>query len=104
MTKFVILTTQRSGSTVLTRTLDKHPEIFCAGEIFLEAKAGVHHPEWHFSPWRIVGKKQSKLNKAINYINLKLNAIKHIKAFYADAQGINAKGFKLMYSHTKSAP
>jgi hypothetical protein len=104
MTKFVILTTQRSGSTVLTRTLDEHPEIFSAGEIFLETKAGVHHPEWHFPAWSIVGKKQSKLNKVVNYVNLKLNAVKHIKAFYADEQEANAKGFKLMYSHIKSAP
>jgi hypothetical protein len=104
MTKFVILTTQRSGSTVLTRTLDEHPEIFCAGEIFLEAKAGMHHPEWHFPAWSIVGKKQSMLNKVVNQVNLKLNAVKHLKAFYADGQGANAKGFKLMYSHIKSAP
>src|SRR3954464_11657072 len=105
MTKFVILTTQRSGSTVLTRTLDEHPEIFCAGEIFLETKKGMHHPEWHFPTWSIVDKKQSKLNKVINYVNLKLNAIKHIKAFYADApECLRAKGFKLMYSHIKSTP
>src|SRR3954453_3667475 len=104
MTKFVILTTQRSGSTVLTRTLDEHPEIFCAGEIFLETNAGMHHPEWHFPSWGIVGKKQSRLNKVVNHVNLKLNAVKHIKAFYADSQGAKAKGFKLMYSHIKSAP
>ena len=104
MTKFVILTTQRSGSTVLTRTIDEHPEVFCAGEVFLESKAGMHHPEWHFPAWSIVGKKQSKVNKMVNYLNLKLNAIKHIKVFYSSAEGARAKGFKLMYSHIKSAP
>ncbi len=104
MTRFTILTTQRSGSTVLTRTLDEHPEIFCAGEIFLESKKGVHHPEWHFPAWSITSKKQSKINKLVNYANLKLNAVKHIKSFYADAEGAKAKGFKLMYSQIKSAP
>lgn len=105
MTKFVILTTQRSGSTVLTRTLDEHSEIFCAGEIFLESNAGVHHPEWHFPNWSVTGKKQSKLNKLVNWTNLRLNAVKHIKSFYGDLPGgTKAKGFKLMYSHVKSAP
>ena len=104
MTKFVILTTQRSGSTVLTRTLDEHPEIFCAGEVFMETKTGMHHPEWHFPEWSIISKKGSKLNKVVNYVNFKLNAVNHIKAFYANSQGAKAKGFKLMYSHIKSAP
>lgn len=104
MTRFIILTTQRTGSTVLTRTLDEHPDIFCAGEIFLESKTGVHHPEWHFPNWSISSKKQSKINKLVNYTNLKLNAVKHIKSFYANQAGAQAKGFKLMYSHIKSAP
>lgn len=104
MTRFVILTTQRSGSTVLTRTLDEHPDIFCAGELFHESKAGVHHPEWHFPNWKLVGIKGSKLNKLINYPNLKLNAAKHLQTFYKDDGTVKAKGFKLMYSHIKSAP
>src|SRR4051794_15794370 len=104
MTKFVILTTQRSGSTVLTRTLDEHPEILCAGELFLDTKPGVHHPEWHFPAWSIVGKNGFKLNKVVNYLNLKLNAARHLNSFYADAQGVKAKGFKLMYSQVRSAP
>ncbi len=104
MTRFVILTTQRSGSTVLTRTLDEHPDIFCAGEIFHESKANIHHSEWHFPNWKIWGGKQSKLNKLVNYPNLKLNAAKHVKKFFADEDSIKAKGFKLMYSHIKQAP
>ena len=104
MTRFVILTTQRSGSTVLTRTLDEHPDIFCAGELFHESKAGVHHPEWHFPNWKLVSGKQSKLNKLVNYPNLKLNAAKHLQKFYKDDSTVKAKGFKLMYSHIKSSP
>lgn len=104
MTRFVILTTQRSGSTVLTRTLDEHPDIFCAGELFHESKKGVHHPEWHFPNWKLVSGKGSKLNKLINYPNLKLNAARHLQKFYKDDGTAKAKGFKLMYSHIKSAP
>ena len=104
MTRFVILTTQRSGSTVLTRTLDEHPDIFCAGEIFHESKAQIHHAEWHFPNWKLVPGKQSKVNRLVNYPNLKLNAVKHLKKFYNDSDGSEAKGFKLMYSQMKQAP
>ena len=34
MIKFSILTGGRTGSTFLVRTLNRHPEIFCAGEFF----------------------------------------------------------------------
>lgn len=37
MTKFIVFTTPRTGSTLLVKSLDTHPEIFCAGEIFLLA-------------------------------------------------------------------
>lgn len=104
MTCFVIFTTQRSGSTVFTRTLDEHPDIFCAGEIFHESKRNVHHAEWHFPAWKLVNSQGSKLNKLINYPNLKLNAIPHLKRFFKDDNTAKAKGFKLMYSHIKNAP
>ena len=104
MTCFVILTTQRSGSTVFTRTLDEHPDIFCAGEIFHESKRNVHHPEWHFPAWRLVNSRGSGLNKLINYPNLRLNAVPHLRKFFKNDDTAEAKGFKLMYSHIKNAP
>lgn len=41
-TRFVILSEARSGTSLLTETLDSHPEITCHGEVF--------HPDpaWHF--------------------------------------------------------
>ena len=53
---FFILTAPRSGSTVLTRTLDQHPEIFCAGELFHPGD-DIYHPEWHFRFWGTKKKK-----------------------------------------------
>jgi LPS sulfotransferase NodH len=47
MKEFIILTRQRTGSSLLIRSLDEHPNIFCAGEIFLHAK-GIHHTEMQF--------------------------------------------------------
>jgi hypothetical protein len=106
MNKFIIFTTQRSGSTVLSRTLDEHPEIFCAGELF-QTSEEIHHPEWHFSSWGLNSKSHlvQRLNKIINYPNLRFCSIPHVKQFYAtNEKGEKAKGFKLMFTHIKTAP
>jgi len=106
MERFIIFTTQRSGSTVLTRTLDEHPEIFCAGEIFHEIN-DIHHPEWHFPSWALSEKSKTlrKFDKIINYPNQRLKAIPHVKKFYAATEkGEGARGFKLMVSHIRTMP
>jgi LPS sulfotransferase NodH len=106
MERFIIFTTQRSGSTVLTRTLDEHPEIFCAGELFHEIN-DIHHPEWHFPSWALSEKNKTlrKFDKVINYPNLRLRALPHIKKFYGAAEpGEKARGFKLMVSHMRTMP
>jgi hypothetical protein len=106
MTRFIIFTTQRSGSTVLTRTLDEHPEIFCAGELF-QTSEEMYHPEWHFSSWGLNSKSHAvqRLNKVINYPNLRFRSIPHTKKFYAtNEKGERARGFKLMFTHIKTAP
>lgn len=106
MTSFIIFTTQRSGSTVLTRTLDQHPEVLCAGELFHEINR-IYHPEWHFPFVGITAKNKQLRNigKIMNYPNLLFRAISHIKKFYqADSKDENARGFKLMYSQIKCMP
>lgn len=106
MTNFIIFTTQRSGSTVITRTLDAHPQIFCAGEL-LQTSNDIHHPEWHFPSrgFDSTSHAVQRLNKLINYPNLKFRVIPHIRKFYgANAKGEKARGFKLMFTHIKTAP
>lgn len=106
MTKFVIFTTQRSGSTVLTRTLDEHPEIFCAGELF-QTSTEIHHAEWHFPSWGFDSKSFTvlKLNKIINYPNMRFRSVPHLEKFYSgNAKGESARGFKLMFTHMRTAP
>lgn len=106
MTRFIIFTTQRSGSTVLTRTLDAHPEIFCAGEL-LQTSNDIHHPEWHFPSWGIDSTSHAvqRVNKLINYPNLKFRVIPHIKRFFATvSKGEKARGFKLMFTHIRNTP
>ena len=84
MINFIIFTTQRSGSTVLARTLDKHPEISCAGELF-QASKEIHHPEWHFASSGFNSKNHTvqRLNKIINYPNIRFRSMPHIKKFFA---------------------
>ena len=106
MINFIIFTTQRSGSTVLARTLDKHPEIFCAGELF-QASKEIHHPEWHFASSGFNSKNHAvqRLNKIINYPNIRFRSMPHIKKFFAaNEKGEKARGFKLMFTHIKTAP
>ena len=105
MTKFIIFTTQRSGSTVLTRTLDELPDVFCAGEL-LQTSNDIHHPEWHFPSWGSDSNSHvvQRINKLINFPNLRFRVIPHIKKFYnANAKGEKARGFKLMFTHIKTA-
>jgi hypothetical protein len=47
MTRAIILTTQRSGSTFLEDALERHPEVKCYGEILI-AGNNTHVPKWLF--------------------------------------------------------
>ena len=53
MTKAIILTTQRSGSTFLVECLESHPEVFCLGEML--AGGHVWVPNWVYR-WRYAKK------------------------------------------------
>src|SRR6478736_2724451 len=98
MTKFIIFTTQRSGSTVLTKTLDEHPQVFAAGELF-HTNEKIHHPEWHFTFINYLGKGKArgllmKMNKALNKLSIKKRITKHIDAFFnAKNKNEKARGF-----------
>lgn len=102
---FFILTAPRSGSTVLTRTLDQHPEIFCAGEIF-HPSGETYHSEWQFP---FIGKKSKKglsrkLFAATNYIKGYLTGAAHINRFYETRDAKQVRGFKLMNRHVTDFP
>ena len=105
MEQFIILSVPRSGSTVLARTLDSHPEIFCAGELF-NVSGNIYHPEFHFPSWGFNTKIHfiQTINRFIDYPNQRLRAIPHIKKFYsANSKHEKARGFKLMYSNVNKA-
>ncbi len=101
MTRFIVFTTPRTGSTLLVKSLDTHPEIFCAGEIFLLGGTQFHG-ECSFHFWRLPLPK--KLIYLLNFPNMWLNLKSFLNHFFAPKNGIHAKGFKLMHFQTAYMP
>lgn len=103
LNKFVIITLPRSGSTVLVKTLDKHPKIFCAGELFY-FHGKIYHPECQFPFWkiRILG---NKMNYLLNFPNVILRLKRFMdNFFYKQKTEYKAVGFKMMYQHILYMP
>jgi LPS sulfotransferase NodH len=92
---FVIVATQRTGSTLLVRSLDASQQVFCAGEIF-RAGPRVHHPEYRF-PETLMGSR-SLARLELGFIQ-KVRVKRHLKWLFSTAgAGVRAVGFKLMIS------
>ncbi len=101
--KFVIITLPRSGSTVLVKTLDMHPQIFCAGELFY-FPGKIYHTECQFPFWRIKA-LGNKINYLINFPNVLIRLGRFMNSFYNHQKpGYKAVGFKLMYQHILYMP
>lgn len=103
MTKFVVFTTPRTGSSLLIKTLDTHPEIFCAGELFF-FKGDIYHTEYQYPFWHFPF--SAKLNYLINYPKIFLTLNNFLNKFYHknNTGSIKAKGFKLMHFQTYYTP
>jgi hypothetical protein len=99
--EFAVLSSQRTGSTLLVRSLDAHPELFVAGELF-HYGAGIHHPEYRFRYLKTgFGRADLFLNKSLSQGRIPA----HLERFYSAAgQGVRAVGFKLMLSQIKWNP
>ena len=99
--KFVVLTSQRTGSTLLTRSLDSSSRIFCAGELFRRGQ-GIHHLEHQF-PFELLG--SVKLGKLCDTFASRFRIRRHLGNFYlAAGVGVEAVGFKLMVSQLRRYP
>src|SRR6476620_4205966 len=97
MTKFVILTLPRTGSTLLSKSLNKHPEIFCDDEIFHFSFRGYFSPnQFRFLKIRLLPKKVSYV---INYPFTLLKLQGYLNKYFTNktGEGFKARSFKLMY-------
>ena len=93
--KFVLISTQRSGSTFIRTSLDSHPKIQCIGETFLP-RYGVPLSFRHF----VAGKHLRSLR---NWLDRRRLVFEYLDQLYA-LPGVEATGFKFMYSQARRIP
>lgn len=96
MQKFIIISTQRSGSSLLVTTLASHPEIECFREIFLEENV---KPDSYTSFSRA-----SILRKLQHWFCRRRLVEGYLAQFLGKVEGCEAVGFKFMYSQDKLLP
>jgi len=95
MIKFVILSTQRSGSAFMVTSLTSHPDIHCYREVFLPTNP---KPET-YRTYRL----QSLPRKMAHLFQRKQLIDNYLTSLYADDQ-VKALGFKFMYSQAEKLP
>jgi len=107
MTRFVILTTQRSGSVMLIQSLSSHPDIVCFGEIFLHgARYGrnmsVPPGRENFLYEEFI--RVTSLRRLRSIIAPRGCAAEFLETFFRRQDDKPAAGFKLMYSQVRGHP
>ncbi len=104
MIKFVIFTLPRTGSTLLSKSLNKHAEIFCDDEIFhFSFKDYFSINQFRFLKISFLSKK---INYLINYPATFVRLKNFLDEYYTNKpnENIKARGFKLMYYQTFYVP
>lgn len=91
-TKFIILTSQRSGSTYFTHLIGSHPNVIAYGESLNEYGIG-----WGKQKSGIQAQKR-KQGFWLPIRNLSPRLFLNLAIFHAYPSNIHAVGFKLMYS------
>lgn len=89
-TRFILLASQRTGSTLIWRTLAQHPQIHARGELFL---ANSQDPDSHAA-----AVAASRLASWRARIAPERFAARFLTSTLEAGPGIAATGFKLMYS------
>lgn len=96
MRKFVIVSHSRSGSNLLVRSLNAHPDVCCAGEIL---KREFHDSVSEF------GRRMHASDTVVDELlsQHECDAVAFMDGFFrlAAAQGAGAAGFKLFYYHAR---
>jgi LPS sulfotransferase NodH len=93
VTNFVVLSTQRSGSTWVVDMLESHPRVVAYSELFMHGGEGK--PKWggekDLPYWQTYSRGKSRVTKP--YL-----LWKYLGEAFRERPGIDAVGFKLMYS------
>lgn len=102
VTRFVVLATQRTGSTWLTDMLDSHPAIAAYEELFLQAKA--HDRTWGRTDWEFFHAYYARHAVRRWPLASVFWSVRYLEELYAPRPGAEAVGLKLMYSQLRAYP
>jgi LPS sulfotransferase NodH len=95
MTRFVVLSTQRSGSTWVVDMLNSHPGVVTYSELFMHGGEGA--PNWGAEKdipyWQTFTREEGGGRLARSF-----KLWRYLGRVYEERPGIEAIGFKLMYS------
>ncbi len=94
MTKFVVLSTQRSGSTWVVDMLTSHPRVVAHSELFMHGGKGT--PRWgqkDLAYWQTYASDKPGGRAARPYW-----LWRYLEEAFHERPGVDAIGFKLMYS------
>lgn len=104
MSKFAIVTTQRTGTTFFLTCLDSHPQIQCAGTIFpqvnkfkffrFDRKGSVYHRY----------RNNSLRRQLMHWFQRRQSVYNCLNDQYHQSNGVSALGFKVSYNHMESYP
>lgn len=94
-TRFVIVGTQRTGTTLIRTSLSSHPDIVCHGEVFSPGyrDPGGYHHYTHQSIW----------HRLAGVLGRRAATVAFLRRLYAE-QGCAAVGFKLMLNQCRRRP
>jgi LPS sulfotransferase NodH len=95
---FVILGTQRTGTTLVRTSLSSHPDILCCGEVFLLGKAPYRKDDGY---WRFT--RRSAFARLESMLGPRRSSRKFLDQLY-NRSDYAAVGFKLMLGHYLSRP
>lgn len=101
MTRFVLLSTQRSGSTWVVDMLNSHPRVVAYTELFIHGAsmrtkwAGERDVDF----WQVVVKQPGSPRGRLGRARL---LWRYLGRVYRERPGVDAVGFKLMYSQLRN--
>lgn len=96
MNKFIVLSTQRSGSSFVCSLLDSHPRIRCLEEIFMRRNRNAITYRSY---------RNASLRRRLEHLLERRRSIESYLAGVYDAQpDLDAVGFKLMYEQVQRYP
>ena len=95
---FVILGTQRTGTTLIRTCLSSHPDVHCVGEAFELGRRPYKQEDgyWYF-------RRQSPAHRIAALFRPRQSVAQYLHELYSDTSHA-AVGFKLMYSHLQARP